>query len=447
MALPDLPPKLPPFRPLPPSLNIIPFVFEGQWTLLEQIAHLRAYIKWLIECMQEFEKWAGETSTDLESIHTTINQIITNLTEINNKITELENNVGNYDNRITELENSVKQINISITNVNNEIENIKNSIDEFNTNLNNVNIEITDIKNSITELNTNLNNINSEINNIKTSITDLISRIESIETEQIEQNNEIEHLKNLINTLTGDGEGSINQDILNALVNYVKKIGDIMSGNLTLDVNGVVSPNIIFKTSNGRFSIGMIGNYLGISYFQNGSTTSYPTMTVTPLSAKSAFEISQTDLSIGRTGNSLSDVVTKKLTFDDGTFMTTAPLGGSISVDFVSLATNLSLRIYSIGQNILFVNLISSGSISFANGSVYTASVEKEFSNYKSEKIWNYGVRQDGSTQTVINFLESNITISSSGEGTSNIILRFISNSIDGSPTGSYSFSNTSTTL
>lgn len=228
MALPNLPDRLPPFRPLPPSLNVIPFVYEGQWTVLEQLAHLRAYIKWLIECVKEFEKWAGEIYSDIENIHSTINQILNNIDQINNKLTEIENNIIDYDNRITELELNINEINEQITALNNSISSINVSI----TNLTN---RLNIVENNITNITTEIDNIREQvdnINNIIGDVTDLsqlteqvqtnTSEISTIKTKNLRQDKEIENIKK----------------------NYIKKAGDEIYGDLVFDRNTGVS----FKT-------------------------------------------------------------------------------------------------------------------------------------------------------------------------------------------------------
>lgn len=267
MALPNLPDRLPPFRPLPPSLNVIPFVYEGQWTVLEQLAHLRAYIKWLIECVKEFEKWAGEHDNELEQVHNTINQILDNLSELDNRITNIESEIEGLDNRISVIEQNINEINVQISAINNSINSINLSI----TNLVN---KLNTVENNITNLNTEIDNIREQVDNINDIIGDVTdlsqleaqvqtntSDIASIKTVNQKQDSDIEAIKtvnqrqdNDISTNTTNiSENTTNiqtiqtkQNTLEAEIftntgdiaeikdNYVKKAGDTMTGALGL---------------------------------------------------------------------------------------------------------------------------------------------------------------------------------------------------------------------
>lgn len=267
MALPNLPDRLPPFRPLPPSLNVIPFVYEGQWTVLEQLAHLRAYIKWLIECVKEFEKWAGEHDNELEQVHNTINQILDNLSELDNRITNIESEIEGLDNRISVIEQNINEINVQISAINNSINSINLSI----TNLVN---KLNTVENNITNLNTEIDNIREQVDNINDIIGDVTdlsqleaqvqtntSDIASIKTVNQKQDSDIEAIKtvnqrqdnDIITNTTNISENTTNiqtiqtkQDTLEAEIftntgdiaeikdNYVKKAGDTMTGALGL---------------------------------------------------------------------------------------------------------------------------------------------------------------------------------------------------------------------
>lgn len=309
MALPNLPDRLPPFRPLPPSLNVIPFVYEGQWTVLEQLAHLRAYIKWLIECVKEFEKWAGEIYSDIENIHSIINQILNNIDQINNKLTEIENKIIDYDNRITELELNINEINEQITALNNSISSINVSI----TNLTN---RLNIVENNITNITTEIDNIREQvdnINNIIGDVTDLsqlteqvqtnTSEISTIKTTNLRQDKEIENIKK----------------------NYIKKAGDEIYGDLVFDRN----TGVLFKTldDNSQYliegttnlSFGKIKDNIRHIFLFMKYDPDLKLLYILPNNVKGQNKIRIVLQDI-------TELYVKNIHFNDGTTMNTAPL-------------------------------------------------------------------------------------------------------------------------
>lgn len=357
MANLNLPPNLPPFKPLPPSINMIPFVFGDEWTVLEKLSHLKAYVMWLIECVKQIQEWAANIDTDLEGIHNTINQIINNLTEIDNRITNLENNNTDWDGRIKDLEEDIVKIN-----------------DEINI----INANITNISEDITTINNSINNINATINHLKVDITDLVNRVESIEEEQNTQNEninnnsqEIEKLKKSLNDLIGNGEGSINDKIAEALLDYVKKSGDTMTGDLIIDDStlNLKDTDLFISSLSGLF--GYLLRELpeiGLEVTQhtidsNGEKTESPIIAFKRgaiIPAKSIFSTAVDEVNIGDSVNTpFNELFIRKINFSDGTTMSTAPTsndenylektGGAMTGDLIH--DNSTASVYKLGAN------------------------------------------------------------------------------------------------
>lgn len=436
MALPNLPDRLPPFRPLPPSLNVIPFVYEGQWTVLEQLAHLRAYIKWLIECVKEFEKWAGEHDNELEQVHNTINQILDNLSELDNRITNIESEIEGLDNRISVIEqnineinvqisainNSINSINLSITNLVNKLNTVENNITNLNTEIDNIreqvdNIndiigDVTDLSQLEAQVQTNTSDIASiktvnqkqdsdieaiktvnqrQDNDISTNTTNISKNTTNIQTIQTKQNTleaeiftntgdiaEIKdnYVKKVGDTMTGtlglprinfsdgtsmttaprdssDDISDINQEISNIKNDYVKKTGDTMTGDLNISGARLLfseQESIYFSAFYGNDGYFWIANNDGVLFrlFKLGEYTN-----VLP-------EKNNGKIVIGNSTLNDNYFYAGKITFKDGTSMTTAPTGGGGAGDYVSksgdtmtgdlLLDNSSLEFSSIGS-------------------------------------------------------------------------------------------------
>lgn len=460
MALTNLPPQLPPFKPLPPSLNVIPFVFEGQWTILEQLAHLRAYIKWLIECVQEFEKWAGETSTDLENLHTTVNQIINNLTELDNRITALEGGSdADYEERISNLEEEVKNIKEELQNlvsgssegsitqiVNEALKNyVKRTGDTVTGDINFKNAAALFTGNNVDNPSYEVANVNGK--------WELYDRTNGKALFDISSGADNEF--SFYNAIVGESDNPIRNIFANLITfadgstmstapsdnsgDYVEKTGSTMTGQLVHTnskgdeyklsdssnsyivrrVNGV-GFCITFKDVNGEEENWLLGVAL------NGKT-----INISPNTADKTFEAV-----LGSSRQIFKNVYTEQITFGDGTTMTTAS-SGAVDIENVSITirnNNCTLTIYSVNGNIISVQLRNNNFADvIPDSSIYSAHLNKTYSNWRSRRIWEFGTTASPPIQTLSLVRSVYASIFPSSEGGSAFNINFSYATTDGS--------------